>query len=121
MTRNLDLIRYILLTIENSTDRVMYIEDFAAEDFTPDVVSYHIGLLLECSYINAVKMGGLGQKYAQYKVWGLTSHGHDYLDAIKNDTVWSRTKNAIKDFGSSVSFEIIKSTAIQIISKSLGL
>lgn len=41
----------------------------------------------------------------------LTFDGHDFLDNIRNDTVWSKVKSQIGRVGENVSFALIKEIA----------
>ena len=43
----------------------------------------------------------------------LTWEGHEFLDAVRHETVWAKTKEVVKSKGGSVSFEVLKELAIQ--------
>jgi len=49
----------------------------------------------------------------------MTSAGHDYLDAIRNEGIWADTKKAVKEGGGSATLEIVKLIAIGFIRKQL--
>jgi len=51
---------------------------------------------------------------------GITWEGHDLLDAIRNDTVWSRTLEKIKPL-ESVAVDVLKQVAVGISLKILGV
>ena len=42
----------------------------------------------------------------------LTNAGHNYLDAIRDESIWSKTKAAVAETGGSASLEIVKSLAV---------
>lgn len=44
----------------------------------------------------------------------LTWQGHEFLDSIRNDTVWNKTKDSFVSKGVSMTFELVKSAAIDI-------
>jgi hypothetical protein len=44
---------------------------------------------------------------------GLTWDGHEFLDAIRNDTVWNKTKRVIADKGGSIPFDVLKDLALK--------
>ena len=46
----------------------------------------------------------------------LTWEGHDFLDKVREETVWNRIKEAVAQKGATLTFEIIKSVAPSIIS-----
>jgi hypothetical protein len=41
--------------------------------------------------------------------------GHDLLDAIRKDSVWTRVKEKVSKVGGSVSIDLLKSTATKIV------
>ena len=43
--------------------------------------------------------------------------GHELLDAIRSDTVWNKTKQAIASKGLSMTFDVVKSVAASIDTK----
>jgi len=49
----------------------------------------------------------------------MTSQGHDYLDAIRNDGIWQRTKEAVAETGGSAALEIIKAVALGLVKQKL--
>jgi hypothetical protein len=44
----------------------------------------------------------------------LTWEGHELLDAIKNDTVWNKTKDTFISKGLSMTFDLVKTMATKI-------
>jgi hypothetical protein len=42
----------------------------------------------------------------------LTWGGHELLDAIRNDTIWNKTKESFLSKGLSMTFDLLKSVAI---------
>lgn len=53
-------------------------------------------------------------------IQGITWYGHDFLDSLRNDGVWSQTKEKLKPVG-SISFEVIKSIAVECAKNMMGL
>ena len=55
-------------------------------------------------------------------VEGLTWEGHDFLDTIRTDSVWEKTKSYIKDQGlQSVPIELLKKAAVAVMEQNLGI
>jgi len=42
----------------------------------------------------------------------ITNAGHDYLDAIRDDNIWEKTKTAVSEAGGNVTLEVIKLLAV---------
>ena len=55
------------------------------------------------------------------KATALTWQGHEFLDAVRNDTVWRKTIALIKEKGGSVPFEVVKALAVRFASAPFGL
>lgn len=45
----------------------------------------------------------------------LTWEGHEFLDKIREDTIWNKTKDTIVDKGLPFVFDIVKSASTEII------
>lgn len=102
MKRDLDLLRDIMIYLEEnlipggniqSTDISLY--DDSDEEYKK--LSEHIKLLIEDGLIEAkpIMVGG----FAIFMILRITSKGHDFLDALRNDTVWNNTKEKMKEIG----------------------
>lgn len=109
-----DLLRALLLEIEMSSDGD---RSFSIEYFTdkfqsekPIKVRYHLKYLKDSELIETI------QDY----VIDITPHGRNYLDSIRNQTIWTETKKKIKPFG-SVTLSIISEIAKSLILDRLGL
>jgi hypothetical protein len=113
MERDLDLIRTILLTIEGSSNfnmKMLYNLGYSNE-----VINYQLDLLNDVKYVDMKITHVQGQKAGIYSINRLTQQGHDYLDSIRDVTIWKNVKEKIAKLAGSVSLEIIKTIAIEII------
>jgi len=75
-------------------------------------VAYHLKLLGQAGYIDAEPTGGIAA--FRWGVRSMTWEGHDFLDAIRNDTIWNRVKATVTEKGGGASVEVMKAIAIQI-------
>lgn len=115
MKRNYDLMRNILLDIENQESRFAEIKMEENETFSPDEMSYHINLLISAGLIEGIV-------YSNYTFNGnLTSKGHDFIDDAKNKTIWEQGKEFIKEKGGSVSLQVLSEVLKALTLKHLGL
>src|SRR5690554_220411 len=104
MKRDLDLIKTILLEVENSPSPTEWVE-FDYSGRSEEEVSYHIKLLSQAGLIEADDIGSLGQFL--WKAKSLTWQGHEFLDAARNDTVWNKVKSTVTKQGGSVPFSVL--------------
>lgn len=51
----------------------------------------------------------------------LTWNGHEFLDAIKNDTVWNDVKKTAAKHGGSLPFDIVKALAVKLVGNIVGI
>lgn len=129
MRLNPDCIRDILFYIEDTTDYQLWTffprnpQEFDIKlknDYLPNEILYHLELCEEYGYIvtpNSQPMGGI-------QIKRLSVSGHEFLENIRQDTNWNKTKEVAKSAGST-SMEILSNVASSLmaalISKHLGL
>lgn len=116
MKRDFDLIRQILIkTEEESTPGNWYVPKI--DGFDDLIIQHHIKLMGDKGYLDYYDASS--KEGPSYKITGITMLGYDYLDAIKSDTVWNKTKEHVKSKSLSFSFEVIKTVASTIITSLL--
>jgi len=115
MKRDMELCRKILLAVEEQCNGDA-IEDLAIDGYTHTQVGehckmmYEYGLLQEFRAINAD-----GCSMIMFFVGEPTWEGHDFLDKVREDTVWNKTKETIKGKGLPMIFDVIKDVAAAVI------
>ena len=124
MKRDWDTIREILTTLEDNTlpNNILQLSDFPSAQTAN--ISYHAELLLEAGLVDGEMQKTIGRGAHGVFITRLTWHGHEFLDAINNDTVWEKTKKSFTNSGISMTFELIKSvatdTASSLVKSTLG-
>lgn len=118
MHRDLSLIRQIMIAIEASTD-VWGASLPTIEGHTKDQVAHHVGLLCQAGYVTASDPGLLGER--DYEQIHLTWQGHEFLDALRDETVWKKVKEKVKSAGGSLSFELVKAIGMAAAKEALNL
>ena len=111
MKRDWDTIRDILTKLENSTlpNNILQLSDFSSEE--AEKISYHTELLFEANLVDGEMSKTLGRGVNDFFITRLTWNGHEFLDAINNDTVWEKTKKSFATSGISMTVELVKSIA----------
>lgn len=115
MRRDMELVRKILFKIEESVDNVAC-HNLKIEGYSMDQVAYHCSILYEGGYIYDYKAQYGGNGLYSFGVGRLTWEGHEFLDKIREDTIWKKTKDIIKDKGLPLVFDIVKSVSTEVIS-----
>ncbi len=111
MRRDLDLVRKILFALENKS-HPKPVKTLAIDGYDDLMVRYHLVLLAQAKLIDfepsLTKTGRIISVLAFNPSW----HGHEFLDAVRNDTVWQKVKRLAADKSVAIPFEIAKSAAV---------
>ncbi len=119
MQRDMDLARAILIQLEAHPDADGPNAAIQVDGYEDDAVSYHVKLLYEAGFIHATDMTSMSG--SEWFPGSLTWPGHEFLTAVRNETVWAETKDTMKKNGGALPFEIIQAVATAALSKVLGL
>jgi len=120
MKRSLDLIREILLSVENyEPERIGRLQSISPRDFsgTEPQNWHHIKMLHEAGLLD---VAGKPDMQLNYAIHGMTMAGHDFLDAIRDQSVWDQTKKRLGDAG-GWTLDLVLAVAEQELKRRLGL
>jgi hypothetical protein len=112
--RDFDRIREILFKaelIEVDPDDDMY---SGYVDFMDEVTAfdmYQLILMKDAGLIEG-RDAGMG-------LFRVTNHGHDYLDSIRDNGIWTKTKTAVAETGGSATLEICKAISLGFVKQKL--
>lgn len=114
MKRNWDTIRELLSKVEECTlpNDMVRLSDFATERAAE--ISYHMGLLIDAGLVRGQLVKTLGPEIKDFFAEQLTWEGHEFLDSIRSETVWNKTKKIFSEQGLSMTFDLIKDAAKQV-------
>ena len=115
MQRDMELIRKILLTIEEKyVDIWLGGNEISIDGYDMKTIAYHCAILHDAELIYDYKGQYGGDELLFFGVGRLTWAGHEFLDKIKNDSVWSKTKGVIKEKGIPFVLDAVKEIATAI-------
>lgn len=119
MKRDMDLVRKILLSMEDSEHG--YIDGNPIfEGYTEEQVSYHVYLMAQAGLIHAADISSMSSESPEALATALTWNGHEFLEASRKPEIWSQAKELIAKSGGA-SFEIWKAVLTELIKSNLGL
>ena len=120
MKRNWDTIRELLSKVEECTlpTEMVRLADFPEEKAAE--ISYHMALLIDAGLVKGQMVQTIGPDVKDFFAQKLTWTGHEFLDSIRSDTVWQKTKKKKKKKGLEMTFELVKEGAKQIGAAILG-
>lgn len=101
MKRDDDYIRQLLLELEASPETSVLSALAIGSDEEEEKHHYHLQLLCDAGLMTEVQPG----------VFRMTNQGHDFIAAIRSDTIWSKTKAGAGELG-GVTLSILKDIAI---------
>ncbi len=119
MVRDWELVRNILFSMEARETTLGNLAPESIEGYNPEVVSYHIYIMEEAGLIEATCFKSSNAPI-RCIASSLTWDGHEFLDKIKNETIWVKVKNQIKTKGLDLSFEVIKIAATKVVENALA-
>lgn len=108
MERDMELVKKILFELEKLKD---FREELKIPDEDSVKVAYHLKIMEQGELIE--------QKvhYADNKpMWmyaSLTWQGHEFLDSVRNDSVWKKLIAKLKEEGGGIPFEVLKKLALK--------
>jgi hypothetical protein len=113
----MELIRKILFAIEEKyIDTSLNSNEIQIDGYNMKTIGYHCAILHEAGLISDYKGRYADNELAFFGVGRLTWDGHELLDKIKNDTVWSQTKETITKKGIPFVLDAVKEVATAITS-----
>lgn len=122
MRRDLDLVREILLKLEAS-EGPLDVNKLVSDNRSANLVAYHFKIMAQGGLIEANNVEEHQSFMAE--ALSLTWGGHEYLDALKSDTVWQKVKKMLKEHGGDIPYAVVKKAAVafleQKISSEIGL
>ena len=121
MQRNMDLIREILLVIEESDETPLGWITFSLPGRSNNEISYHVKLLYEAGLIEAIDASSMGPDGFDWKAKSLTWHGHEFLDAARDNTIWAKVKAKVAAAVGTTSVEVMLELLKQQAKGALGL
>ncbi|KPM67345.1 hypothetical protein HB4184_00135 [Pseudomonas putida] len=120
MQRDMDLLRLLLLYLEGASTKANSILVFrngepAIQGYTDDEVRYHLNLAVQAGLID---QGGKGPLNG-FQFRRLTWSGHDFVDAVRDDEIWGKTRQGAKAAG-GFSVDLLKDLAKGFIRKKIA-
>ncbi len=116
MKRNMELIRLMLLQAEGDPTANEDMTKYSAEEF-----GYHAQLLIDAGLIEGHAVRNPSGCFVGAIVSRLTWSGHEFLETMRDDTLWIKAKENVLKPGASWSFEILKEWAKHELKQKLGL
>lgn len=118
MKRDMELCRKILFAVEEKyvDSAIMNLE---IDSFSKEQVAYHCKLLYEAGLVSTFNARYADGGIYFFAVGSLTWEGHDFLDKIRSDTIWNRTKEVVAGKGLPMVLDVLKDVAQAIMTSTV--
>ena len=119
MKRDLDLVRQLLLQIEAlpAGPPVQY----RTSEIEDPVLLAHFELVLAAGLVNGKIARSQGARGDVISIAGLTWEGHEWIEMVRDQSLWHETKSTLLDGAGALTYELTKVVAGRILHARLGL
>jgi hypothetical protein len=119
MKRDLDLIRDILLDVENwNIPQPLTLGSLEYEGKTKQEIGYQLELLEDAGYIDVrIIKDHVGIGYLDAFIVRMKMAGHEYLDSVRNPEVWNKTKTTLEKVGGGAALDVVKDIASKFLAE----
>ncbi|WP_281948055.1 DUF2513 domain-containing protein [Vibrio parahaemolyticus] len=119
MKRNMEMVRNILLKIESHPNQIT---DIKLAEHPQNEVYYHIRLMIDAGILDgdyAMDMSNASSAPAKIFIKSMTWEGHELLDNLRKDEVWSVIKDNFKNDSIGTVITVAKDLAVHMAKKKL--
>ncbi len=116
------LVREILLRIEDESYKNS--RSFTVEGFPEVQVNYNLDLLIAEGLVNGKGSWAIDGETYWVNIRGLTWQGHDFLDSIRDQSVWTKVQDKATVAGhnaATLTLDMVKALATSVIKSDLGI
>lgn len=121
MKRDLETIRKLLIFFEEkSNSNLVEAKAITLDGQDPEVIQYHLDLMYEAGFLSGEPVrSSTSDRLAYFLPFRLTWKGHEFLDAARNDTIWSNAKEVLRTKSLTVSVEALYQLLIKLAKEAL--
>ena len=116
MRLDIDCVRDVMLELEGFPIGSFHVSSFkeSIEKYGYDAVVYTLTKLIEADFINAGGDRTMDGLFHIGSIVDLTFQGHQFLEAIREKSVWLKTKSILSRIGAS-GFSLVSQVATSIL------
>jgi hypothetical protein len=118
--RDLDLIRKLVLAVEDR-EPGEWLPQIEIDGYTPQQIGYHSYLVVDAGLARGTDLSTVKDMLPNWQLSHLTSAGHDFADAARNDSTWNQATRLVKDKGAGFTLDVVKQVLVSVVKNTLGL
>jgi hypothetical protein len=119
MTRDMDLVREILLAVERHPHGFAP-DNLNIDGYNDDQIAYHAYIMGQAGLIEVADSTNLGSSGPEALIKNMTWEGHEFLDAAREPKRWAEAKTVLHKAGGA-SFKIWTAVLTELVKKGLGI
>ena len=119
MKRDLDLIRKMLLAIEDAPSG--WAPELKIDGNTDTQIGYHSYLMIDAGLAHGHDVSELGSEAPNSMISNLTWAGHEFADAARDETLWKKAMGIVAEKGGNITLDIMKQLLSSLMKGALGL
>jgi hypothetical protein len=110
MKRDMDLIREILVALEENLDPdcSMKVSELVLDDYDQNVLYGHAVLLADAGFVVGNFVPHIYGEYKDFRIDKLDWKGYEFLELTRNKTIWDKAKKFFKESGVGLSVSVLK-------------
>ena len=116
MKRDMDLVRKILLAMEESSHGY-FNGRLVIDGYSVDQIGHHVYLMMQAGLVEGAESTTHNDQSPVAIPTALTWQGHEFLDACRNESIWNKAKEKLQSLGGNVPFDVMKAVLIDIMRK----
>jgi hypothetical protein len=116
--RDMELIRMVMLAAEKTKEPNELI-DPKFDGHNETEISYHVALLDDAGLLHGQDRSAIG--VFRWSAGALTWAGHEFVEAIKDESAWKEALAITAKAGGGTVFEILQKALRQVLEKRAGL
>lgn len=119
MQRDWNLIREMVLAIEDHPSG--WAPELSFEEYTQEQIKYHAYLLVDAQLARGQDVTTLGSSGPEALITSLTWAGHEFAEAARDDTRWTRAMGIVKEKGGAITVNLLGQLLGSLMKSSFGL
>lgn len=119
MQRDLNLIRQMLIAIENAPSG--WAPELNFDGYSNDQINYHAYLLIDAGLARGHDITTLTSDGPEGAITHLTWEGHEFAAAARNESRWNKAMGVVAEEGGNITLDVMKQLLVSFMKASIGL
>jgi hypothetical protein len=122
MKRDIDLVRMLLIHLEEKPDDKM-VKELELDGYDKSNIKYHFILMDQAGLIRCERdvSSSTSDRVINVFPFSLTWQGHELLEASRNETTWKKAKSIVMTKSGAISVDVLKALLVSMAKESVGL